>query len=302
MKKFLTMAAALAFAFNLTACHDDDDDDSDYVADFTSCAAASTLPGLSTVGSYAGVNSYMLSDASGYTDVYTFTQSSVDTTTFPMAITKSFADGWYGGFCPTWFTATDEESYYTPACGEYHSGSGCVIANPGTVCRALFSKHYALDFSTIMGALMITDIKGLYVCPTDAYNYLTTEAGRTELGVTNPTSACKIQFCVYGYIESFSFNNLKTFVTTVVNAGKSIGTGGTMCSNTIDLATFDGSTWTVNKDWQYLDLTPINNCYMFEAYLRVVDSNNKVVTTFEVSDENFLNYACVDDITYERRF
>lgn len=301
MKKFLTMAAALAFAFNLTACHDDDDD-SDYVADFTEVKAASTIPGISTVGNYAGVHSYMLSDASGYTDIYTFTQSSVDTTEFPMTVKEDFAEGWYGGMCPTWFTATDEETYFTPACGEFHSGTGCVIANPGTVCRALFSKHFAVDFQSALSFLMLEDIKGLYVCPTDAYNYLTTEEGRTELEITNPTSACKIQFCVYGYVDSFRFSNFKTFISALTGAAGSIGKGGKMCSNTVDLATFDGSTWTVNKDWQYLDLEPIDDFYMFEAYIRVVDTNDKVITTFEVSDENMLNYACIDDITYERKF
>lgn len=303
MKKYIALASALALALTFTACHDDDDDDDDkdYVADFTTINSATFIPGLQNASNYAGLNSFMLSDKNGYTDVYSFTTSSVDTTQFPMAVTSEFGNGWQGGITPTWFSATDEESYFTPASGAFHSGTGALICNPGTIERAIFSKHFAIDFSTALAYLNLGDIEGLYVAPTDAYNYLTTEEGRKALGITNPSSAVKIQFCVYGYIDSFRFSNLKQFISTIKGAAASIGKGGTISSKVIDLATFDGTTWTVNKDWQYLDLDDLDDYYLFEGYIRVVDSNNKTTSAFAVSDDNMLNYCLIDDITWESK-
>lgn len=302
MKKYIALAAAFACALTFSSCHDDDDDDDkDYVADFTTINSATCIPGLQKAAAYTGLYSYMFSDKNGYTDVYSFTTSSVDTTAFPMEVTPVFSTGWQGGITPTYVSANCDTSFYTPASGAYHSGSGALICNPGTLERALFSKHFAIDFSTALAYLNLGDIEGLYVAPIDAYNFLTTEEGRAELGVTNPSSAVKIQFCVYGYIDSFRFSNLTSFINTIKGAASSIGNGGKMSAKVIDLATFDGKTWTVNKDWQYLDLDDIDDYYLFEAYIRVVDSNNKTTKAFEVTDNNMLNYCLIDDITWESK-
>ena len=62
--------------------------------------------------------------------------------------------------------------------------------------------------------------------------------------------------------------------------------------------------WTVNKNWQYVDLDDVEDYYVFECALQVVDpSTGKTVSSFSLEDygdgTNGLNYCMIDDITCE---
>lgn len=304
MKKFLTMAAVLALAFNFTACHDDDDDeDGDYVADFTSCAKVSYVPGAQTAANKVGLNAFMLSDANGYTDVTAYMYADSAEVTTPYTVDETKFKNFYGGFCPTGFEADDETwDYFRPASGAYHSGTGALVCNPGSLCRPLFMRrHFAVDMSSLLSMISVGDMKGLYVAPTAAYNYLTTSDGLSTLGITSSPKNVEIRFVVYAYIKTLSVSGWSSLLSMLkTNATNS----DVKSSSYAVLAKTDASgNWTVNKDWQYVDLSDVEDYYVFEANLQVVDASGKTVSSFSLEDydegQNGLNYCMVDDITCE---
>lgn len=306
MKKYIALASAFALALTFSACHDDDDDDDkDYVADFTTINQVSYIPGVQTAVGKAGLNAFMLSDANGYTDVTCYMVADTTAITENMQISESMFENFYGGICPTAFKADDErfDYHFRPACGTYHSGTGALVSNNGSLCRSLFTRrHFAASMSAI-GSLFVGDAEGLWACPTAAYNYLTTEEGRTDLGVTSSPKNIEIRLVIYGYVKSLSVGNWKTLVEMMTTNIKSAS--GEKASNYAVLAKTDANgNWTVNKDWQYIDLDDIDHDYVFEAALEVVDpSTGKQVSTFTLEDygegQNGLNYCMIDDITME---
>lgn len=315
MKKYLQMAmAAAVVATGMTACHNDDDGDGNYVASFESVAGLSTLPGMGYMANL-GLYQYAMSDANGYTDAYIFTSApygnlnSEEATDDPNAGTTSvdvtqLAESYYGGFCPTTFAANSDEDNYTPACGEYHSGNGALICNPGLACKALFSRHIGADLSTLMGFMSVgKKVLGLWVAPTTEMAYVDPvrfeEAKQKfELDNVEPLPAnTRIEFVVYGYVESFDLSNFKKAVKTIKDAGAGMASGGKLAAVVTLVSSDANGKVTVNSDWQYVDLSG-TKAYLWEAALRVVDQNGKTVDSYSLTDE-MTNYCLVDDITYE---
>ena len=155
MKKYLAMAMAAACALSFTACHDDDDDDDkDYVADFTTINQVSYIPGAQTAANKLGLNAFMLSDVNGYTDVTCYMSADTTEITPNMQISEEMFQNFYGGICPTAFTADDEKyTFFRPACGKYHSGSGALVCNSGTLCRALHAQALFCEPFSCLGLI-----------------------------------------------------------------------------------------------------------------------------------------------------
>lgn len=306
MKKYLALACAFACAPLLSSCHDDDDDDDDYVADYSSVNKVSYIPGAQTAANKMGLNAFMLSDANGYTDVTSYMYADESEITAPLVIDEAKFENFYGGFCPTAFAATDESyPYFTPANGAYHSGSSALVCNPGTLCRALFARrHFAVDMSAAMSAFFVGDMEGLWVAPTAAYNYLTTAEGLSTLGVTSSPANIEVRFVVYAYIKSLGVTGWSSLLSMLkTNATES---DVRSASYAVLAKTDANGNWTVNKEWQYVDLDDVEDYYIFEAALQVVDSaTGKTVSSFALEDygdgTNGLNYCMVDDITCESK-
>lgn len=305
MKKYLTMAMAAACALSFTACHDDDDDDDkDYVADFTTINQVSYIPGAQTAANKLGLNAFMLSDVNGYTDVTCYMSADSTEITPNMQISEGMFENFYGGICPTAFTADNEEyTFFRPACGKYHSGSGALVCNSGTLCRALFMRrHFSVSLSAALGLLNTGDMNGLWVCPTAAYNLLTTEEGRTALGISSSPKNVEIRFVVYAYIKTIGLSSWSAFASMLKTNVKE---SDVKAKNYAVLAKTDANgNWTVKKDWQYVDLDDVEDYYVFECVLQVVDpSTGKTVSSFSLEDygdgTNGLNYCMIDDITCE---
>lgn len=309
MKKYLALACALACAsLPLSSCHDDDENDDDYVADFSSIKHVSYIPGAQTVADKVGLNAFMFSDANGYTDVTSYVVAESGEITTPYVIGEPEFENYYGGFCPTAYPASGEASsgdgsyrLFAPANGTYHSGSSALVCNPGTLCRAIFARrHFAVDMSAAMSAFFVGDMKGLWVAPTAAYEYLTTADGRKELGVTTSPANVEVRFVVYAYIKTLGVTGWQSLVSMFkTNASES----DVKSKSYAVLAKTDADgEWTVNKEWQYVDLSDVEDYYVFEADLQVVDAaTGKTVSSFQLEDygdgQNGLNYCMVDDIT-----
>ncbi|MCI5777736.1 MAG: hypothetical protein MR215_09020 [Bacteroidales bacterium] len=310
MKKYLALACAFACAASFTACHDDDDDDDqkNYVADFTSSSAVSYIPGAQTAANKVGLNAFLLSDNEGKTDVACYMYASEQEIATPYIVDEEGFENFYGGFCPTAFDASDESwDPYRPASGSYHSGSGALVCNPGQLCRPIFTRrHFAIDMSALGSAITLGDMEGLWVCPTAQYSKLTTEEGRSELGISSGVKNVEIRFYVYAYIKTLSlsagWSAIKELFAT------NIKESDVKSSSYAVLAKCDASgNWTVNKNWQYVDLDDVEDYYVFEASLAVVDASTGSTSKLlelqgdDVDGGNKLNYCIVDDITLESK-
>ncbi len=322
MKKFLSIATvATVLASMTTACHDDDDDESgNYVSDFSSVYSLSALPGQQYTGGTTGVYQYAMSDKNGYTDAYIYmvgayegledtTTSGTDLATTTVKISE-LSDKFYGGFCPV-NIEDGWGGWCLPACDTLRDGSTStshrvLLCNPGLLCRPLFSRHVAVDVNAVLGLLSVgKQVQGLWVAPTAEMAYADTarfNAAKSKydlsgLNIDPLPAGYKIQFIAYGYVSSFNFTNVKEFLSTLKNAAAGMAKGG-IASEPIDLVVSDSKGNVTVNGWQYLDLSGIK-AYLWEASLRVVDANNKTVSDYELSDDNFTNYCLVDDITYE---
>ncbi|MBQ2322660.1 MAG: hypothetical protein II375_08940 [Bacteroidales bacterium] len=310
MKKYLALASALLCAASLTACHDDGDDDDDvqdYVADFTSAAKVSYIPGAQTAASKVGLNAFMLSDNQGKTDVACYMYADESEITEGYVIDEEKFENFYGGFCPTGFSADDPSwDPYRPITDAYHSGSGALVCNPGTLCRPLFTRrHFAADLGAVSSQLTLGDMKGLWVCPTAQYAKLKTAEGRSELGISSSVKNVQIRFYIYAYINSLSLGKLSEIIDMLKTNLKE---SDTRAKNYVVLAECDANgEWSVAEGWKYLDLEDVEDFYVFEATISAVDkSTGKTVSTIElqgddVEDSNKLNYCMVDDITVESK-
>lgn len=318
MKKQLLFALALSgvASFTFTACHDDDDEEGPktYVMDY-STPKVNTTGAFDMIANKTGVSTFTLSDGLGYSDVYFFstdgakvkeyaTQS--ESLTLSEAALDSIYTTYYGGFFPTWFMSGDSTEWFVPYSGTYHSGNGALLCNPGLVCRALFSKHIQADMSAALSLLLLDEIEGLYVNTTSIYELLEEGEGnaelREEIGIAELPKNSRIEFVVYGYIDSFSFNSFSSFLGALKSGATQVANGG-KAGTPIVLAETDanGKTTVKVKDWTYVNLDNIDDCYLFEAYIRIVDANGKTIDTYDLNN-SYLNYVLVDDITYGAKF
>lgn len=318
MKKHLLFALALtcATSFTLTACHDDDDDEGPktYVMDYSK-PKVNTTGAFDMIANKTGVSTFTLSDALGYSDVYFFSTDgakvkeyatqSADLTLSEAALDSIYTT-YYGGFFPTWFMSGDSTEWFAPYSRTYKSGNGALLCNPGLVCRALFSKHIQVDLTAALSMLLLDEIEGLYVNTTSIYELFEEEEGnaelRAELGIADLPANSRIEFVVYGYVDSFSFNSFSTFLSTLKDGASQIASGGHEGTPVVLAETdADGKTTVKVKDWTYVDLDNIDDCYLFEAYIRIVDANGKTIDTYDMNN-SYLNYVLVDDITYGAKF
>lgn len=314
MKKYFLLALT-CLAFTFTACHDDDDEegDKDYVMSYET-PKVNTTGVFDMIANTTGVSTFTLSDALGYSDIYFFSNDGAKVKeyalqagdlTLSQATLDSICQSFYGGFYPTWFEANDEEEWFTPYNGTFHSGNGALLCNPGLVCRSFFSKHIQLDMSAGMSALLLKEIKCLYVNTTSVYELFEDKEGNAELRegleIVDLPKNSRIEFVVYGYIDSFRFNDFKSFFSALKGGATQVANGGKEGTPlTIAETDANGKTTVKVKDWTRVDLSDIDDCYLFEAYLRVVDANGKTIDTYDLN-HSYLNYILVDDITYKGR-
>lgn len=303
MKKYLALACALACAsLPLTSCHDDgNDDDSDYVAGFSSIKKVSYIPGAQTAANMVGLNAFLFSDANGYTDVASYFTLDSGVIETPYIITEERFDKFYSGFCPSPYEATDDEkTFNVPINGTYHSGSSALVCIPGQLCRAIFTRrHFAADMDALASSLLVGDMKGLWVAPTSAYELLATDEGLKELELTNSPANVEVRFVVYAYIKTLALTNWQSLVDMFKTNAKESDVKSK--SYAVLAKTDANGKWTVNKEWQYVDLSDVEDYYIFEAALQVVDAaTGKTVSSFPF-DESLLNSCIVDDITCESK-
>lgn len=341
-KRFSIMAFALVAAFGFTACHDDDDEDenSATVSNYNQSAIIGQSI-LDNITSKAGLSTCYFTDENNIADFYTFATGTVGdiaalgtlsvdgkTVSLDQRGLALFGEGsdvegeesdpiYAGGFCPTWFNATDNTPY-APASGAFRSGNGALLCNPGTLLRTLFSRHMAIDLTSLMSAIKKLKINSLYVCPTDAYKYIGKTDDDTPYDYEGYASDAmpadhEIQFVVYGYVEHCNLSNFKEAVKTLKNAGSSVAEGGKMCANPIVLAeTNSNGDLTIHTEWQKMDLTDLKDHYLFEACIRVIDKKTgKVSDQYEIgtqategeatSSNNALSYVLISDVAFTGR-
>ncbi len=310
------MAAVVGTSF--TACHDGDDDDeegsSNYTSNFSNPKIDESIIGKASAK--IGVYSYVLTSPE-YADVYCYSLADKQT------IMDNYMDesnqltdegveyvggsNFYGGFTPTWFEAnvTAESDtagtcwYLAPASGAYKSNNSALLCNPGSICKAFFSRHIAADITSVAALALVGDVKYIYVCPTALYNEM--ENGNTNGYisdyVTLPAGA-SIQVVVYGYVDSFNITSWDKTLNSFKNAFSSASGGGTLCTEVATLASADADgKVTVNKEWQKIDLSSIDDNYLFEVYIRVVGSDGKELSSYTLCDD--LKTFLVSDITFE---
>lgn len=338
------MAFALVAAFGFTACHDDDDDDDENSATVSNFNQSATIGQsiFDNVTNKANLTTCYFTDGDEIADFYTFSTASVadiaamgtmntdgKTCTLNQQGLSLYGEGvdtdeecidpvYAGGFCPTWFGATDNTPY-APACGKFNNGNGALLCNPRMLLRPFFSRHMALDLTSLMSAIRKLKINSLYVCPSDVYNYIGKSDDDTPYdyeGIAPEALPAdhQIQFVVYGYVNSFSINNIQSAISTLKGATSSVANGGTMCANPIVLAETDSNgNLTVSKEWQKMDLTDLKDYYLFEAAIRVYDKTTQktsekyaIGTQASVGEEttssnDYLNYVLVSDVAFTGR-
>lgn len=320
-KRFSIMALALVAAFGFTACHDDDEDENSATISNFDGSANIGLSIFDNISSKTGVYTFYITDENQIADLYSFAYESKEVSSKwgePNGNTVQFTaeglvnygeEAYYGGFCPTWFTADDETQIYAPACKSYNgTHTGALLCNPGTVCKTFFTRHMALDMTSAMAAIKKLKVSSLYVCPIDAYNYIGVsedEKPYDGFAADSIPANHEIQFVVYGYVNHCSFNNIKDALSKLKSVAAEVGDGGLMCETPAVLAkTDEKGNLTVNKNWQKLDLSSIKDCYLLECAIRVVDTTTgKTSKTYVIDGENNedLNYVLISDIAFTGR-
>lgn len=316
-KRFSIMALALVAAFGFTACHDDDseDENSATVSNFNQSATIGQSI-FDNVTSKANITTCYFTDENNIADFYTFSAIGVGdiaamgtmnadgkTVTLGQQGLTTYGEGieteeeyitaFAGGFCPTWFAATDNTPF-APACGHFQgsSNNGALLCNPGMLLKAFFSRHMSMDLSSLMSAIKKLKINSLYVCPTDAYKYIGMSDDDTPYDYEGYASEAlpadhEIQFVVYGYVNSFSIGNIQSALSSLKGAASSVAGGGTLCAHPIVLAETDSNgKLKVNTEWQKMDLTDLKDYYLFEACIRVIDkTTGKTSEKYEIGSQ-----------------
>lgn len=351
MKKHLLFALGVALAATpLTSCHGDDEDgDGNVSSDFSGDVEVMTMPKqLTNITDNMNATGYMLSD--GSINVFTFVtgtsednaiynsffsgnpnvestegegeegageeyaeveKTALDINDYP----KIWEGGFYGGFLPTFNAEEGTEAYdiVKPIDGTYKNGKNCLIANPGTVCKALFTKN----LSSPMAHLMLKKCCRLNVQANMMYKYLQLAANSPESAEGQKAKAnldawgigllpanTKINAVVYSYVTNFSITSIKDAFNTIKNLSSQIGHGGNEIGRVTLIETdADGKVTTLCDTWQTIQFS--EKTYLGEVYLeaRTLDAEGKDKNTTEdlLGTDSMLNYVLVDDITFEGR-
>lgn len=274
MKQLSFSLLALLCAGLMTACHDDDDDengnDEDTITVVDMTNATVTDPKLS-LGATLGVYTFEWSEAGGM-----LTPSNISTYEFSTSTTMGDSDGFYGGIRPTWFSADCDSVVFTPASGSFKSGNGCLVANQGNICKAIFRQ----------GLLTAKrKIKGMYVSSTWYINE-TAKEGDTEEGFAFPAleKGDYIKVQVWGYdVDITKPSSITGIFTNLQNSTK-----GKKAANSITLASNNGEKCDVLEDWTWYDLSDLQDCELFEVD---IESNREDLT-------DAMKTVLIDDITF----
>lgn len=293
MKKFFIFAAvSLMAGLSLVACDDDDDDDA--TEDTTTTITADFTSGVTydeAIYSYAtglaGVNTYIFTDADEVCDVYTYSTSE-----------EVSSDSWYGGFIPTWFTATDTAtSVYAPISGAFNSGSGALLCNPGSACRAMFMQHSGSDDS-LSSLLSSVTLAGIYVNNTWLYkalaDYDAYADALADYDIESLEAGQSIKLVVNGYVSSdYSYDSFSSFFSSIASDAAGLLTGGVQSESTVTLAECDSDgNVTVLEDWTFVDLTDLADYKLIEVSIETEGFDDTETLN------TYLNNVLVDDITY----
>lgn len=313
MKKHLLFALGVACAATcLTACHDsdgsDDEDGASYAFD-----ASSVVINESVIGSASaktGVETYTLT--SNMISVYcydlgdkqTIIDSYIDETT--SNVTNDgltyLGENFYGGFTPIWFDANDENLWYlSPTDTTSNAKYSSLLCNPGDICKALFHKELAISTTGLMSVVLVKGPVSITVAPIALYSEM--ENGNSD-GIISDYTALpagdEIRFVVYGYIDSFNVSSWDKTLSTFKGIWNSTTSGGQKSANYITLAKADSNgNVTVNKDWQKMSLTDLDDYYCFECYIEVVKSDGTKDTSYTLCDD--LKYCTIKNISFDGR-
>lgn len=345
MKKHLLFALGIACAATcLTACHDndgDEDGDGNVASDFATVSVMQMPTMFSNFTNNLGATAYMLSD--GNINLFTYVTGTAEenpiANAFQSGTVESTADGeegtedeyvdvektslydsdlpkiyeaWYGGFMPTWKVdeANDDLGAYdivTPIDGTYANKKNCLVANPGLICKALFTKN----ISSVMANVTMKKALKLKVQAPKIYNDLKAAAEGDEKakssivdgwGMTLLPANTKIEVIVYSYVESFKMSNIKTALNTIKTAGSQAAKGGKEIGRATLIETdANGKVTTICNSWNEIKFS--SQTYLGEVYIKA-STSGKDVTDEMLGTEgthSMLNYVLVDDITFEGR-
>lgn len=344
MKKHLLFALGLAVvAGSFTACHSDDDGDGDgnVKSDFSANVQVMNMPAMfSNYTDKLGASAYMLSD--GNINVFTFQSGtstdnpiynafqggSIDTpaegtdgdenyvevekTALASSDFPKIYDAWYGGFTPTWKANADDDYYdlITPIDGTYSNDVNCLVANSGTICKAIFTKNLSSPFAYIT---MKKALKLKVQAPV-IYKYLADAANKDDADAKSNLEAweldllpanTKIEVIVYGYVESFRMSNIKTALASLKAAGQGMAKGGKELGRVTLIETdANGKVTTLCDSWKEIVFS--TQTYLGEVYMKVSTNGKDVTAEYFPADPkaaqtSLLNNVLVDDITFEGR-
>lgn len=353
MKKHLLFALGVAFAAApLTSCHGDEDGDGNVVSDFSGNVEVMAMPSqLANYTDNLGASGYMLSD--GSINVFTFvtgtsqdnaiynaffngTETGTTTDTEEASEDDTYVDvetgkdalgmtdypkiyeGFYGGFMPTYQAAVGEDAYdiMNPIDGTYKNNKNCLLANPGQVCKAFFTKN----LKSPMAHITMKKAIRLNVQANKMYEYLKLAANSPEStegqnakaqldawGISLLPANTKINCIVYSYVSSFSIKNIKDAFNTIKNAVSQISGGGKEIGRVTLIETdANGQVTTLCDTWQTIEFS--EKTYLGEVYLEArtncteENSYNGVSATDDLlGNDSMLNYVLVDNITFEGR-
>ncbi|MCQ2226314.1 MAG: hypothetical protein MJZ01_00185 [Bacteroidales bacterium] len=343
MKKHLIFALGLSIAAcSLTACHDDDGDDENggnVVSDYSANVQVMTMPTMfSNFTDNLGAAAYMLSD--GNINVFTYVSGTsaenpiVDAFNNATGVTEEGEDGeesvsvektalsnsdfpaiyeaWYGGFTATWPEKEDGDWYdmITPIDGTYANNYNCLIANPGTVCKAIFTKN----LSSLMANISMKKAVSLNVQAPMIYKYLKDAAdGNADAKSTIDAwdiqtlpANTKIEVIVYGYVESFNMTSIKNALASLKNAAAGAAKGGKELGRVTLIETdAEGKVTTLCDKWKEIKFA--SQTYLGEVYIKASTNGKDVTADFFTDAEDgknntsWLNNVLVDKIAFEGR-
>jgi len=302
------MAAVVGTSF--TACHDSDGEDGEegasYVFDSSSITIDESVIGKASAKS--GVETYTLT--SNMISVYCYNlgdkQTIIDNYIGDSGLTEDglgyLADKIFGGFTPCAIDPNDENRWYlTPADTTDNAKNSSLICNPGTICKALFHKELAASATGLLSVALVKGPVCLYAAPITLYNELETNNADGLIDqYTALPAGDEIRLVVYGYIDSFNISNWSKTLDSFKGILTSVKNNGTKSANYVTLAKADANgKVTVNKSWQKLDLTDLEDFYCFECYIEVVKADGSVDSNYTLCDD--LNFCSVKKISFDGR-
>lgn len=303
-------------ALSITACQSDEDvfPEYDYIADFT-CYSAAPSP-YAYLADDTEYNPMVITDRRSYVDIFCYEpkpyvdpKDSLHIPPGTVVDTLGLMDGAEAhdydakvtcyGIRPTTFAADDTTAYFCPAGKRYHTGEGALLVAPSTTTRPMFSKHMTDSTETISDHLTIGNVRGYYVTATYMYSVLNNEELRDYYRLPKLNAGDKIELVTYGYVDHFSkfafdrfFGKLKPGILQMLS-------GATQCANKVTLAEVDtaGTVKYLDK-WQYVDLSKMQDCHIFEPYIIFTDGDGDRINTV-MRPLGALNAVLIDDMTFE---